>query len=152
MVQVNLFGPVDSILGAPVGVADVLVIEVVVLVLVLGNFLTRKLAHDKHVKQAAEGPEAVTRFLPHEVMNVVLLLFAFYYMTASYHGGFITSMFVVGLLITDFFEFEARKAEARRGVDLQRPKGALAAATFTLAYVAYQTLFFVIAGPFGAVV
>ncbi len=152
MVQVNLFGPVDSILGAQVGIGDVLVVEAVLLVLVVGNFLTRKLAHNRHKAQAEEGAEAITRFLPHEAMNVVLLLFAFYYVTASYHGGFITSMFVVGLVLTDFFEFEARKAEARRGVDLQAPKGALAAATFTLAYVAYQTLFFVIEGPISAVI
>jgi hypothetical protein len=152
MVQVKLFGPIDSILGAQVGVGEVLVVEAVLLVLVVANFLTRKLAHDRHLKQAEEGADAVTRFLPHEAMNIVLLLVAFYYMTASYHGGFISSMFVVGLIITDIFEFEARKAEARRGVALQRPKGSLATATFLLAYVGYQTLFFLLKGPVSLVI
>jgi hypothetical protein len=53
---VNLFGPIDTILGAGVGFADVLVIEVVLLVLVVANFLTRMRAHAQH-----RSPTAPTR-------------------------------------------------------------------------------------------
>ena len=152
MTRINFFGPVDSILGAEIGVAEVLVIEALLLALVVANFVTRKIAHDKHVKQAEDGPEAVSRFIPHEVMNGLVLVGSFYYLTASYHGGFILSVLVIGMVLTDFFEFEARKAEARRGVDLDRPKGALTAALVVLAYSAYQTLFFIIEGPLGLII
>jgi hypothetical protein len=152
MTRVNFFGPVDSIFGAELGIADVLVIEALLLALVVLNFVTRKIAHDRHVAQADEGAEAITRFIPHEALNVVLLVGAFYYMTVSYHGGFVLSSLVIGLVLTDFFEFEARKAEARRGVSLDRPKGALAAAAVVLAYAAYQTLFFLIEGPVSAII
>ncbi|WP_340100770.1 DUF7313 family protein [Salinibaculum salinum] len=152
MTRVNFFGPVDSIFGVEIGIADVLVIEALLLALVVLNFVTRKIAHDRHVAQADDGAEAVSRFVPHEAINVVLLVGAFYYMTVSYHPGFVLSSLVIGLVLTDFFEFEARKAEARRGVSLERPKGALAAATIVLAYAAYQTLFFLIEGPVGAII
>ena len=152
MTRINFFGPVDSILGVEIGIAEVLVIEALLFALVVLNFVTRKVAHDKHIEQATESAEAVTRFLPHEVLNVVLLLGSFYYMTAAYHGGFVLSVLVIGLVLTDFFEFEARKAEARRGVPLERPKGALAAALLVLAYAGYQTFFFVLEGPVSAIV
>jgi hypothetical protein len=152
MTRVNFFGPVDNILGVEIGIAEVLVIEALLLALVVLNFVTRKLAHDRHVEQANEGAEAVSRFLPHEATNVLLLVGSFYYMTASYHGGFVLSVLVVGLVLTDFFEFEARKAEARRGVDLERPKGALAAALLVLAYAGYQTFFFLLKGPVSAII
>jgi len=152
MTRVNFFGPVDSILGVEIGIGEVLVIEALLLALVVANFVTRKMAHDKHVAQAEDGAEAVSRFVPHEVLNVVLLVGSFYYMTASYHGGFVLSVLVIGLVLTDFFEFEARKAEARRGVPLERPKGAVAAALIVLAYSAYQTLFFLVKGPVGAII
>ncbi len=152
MTRINLFGPVDSILGVEIGIGEVLVIEALLFALVVGNFVTRKLAHDRHVKQAEDGAEAVSRFIPHEVMNGILLVGSYYYMTASYHGGFILSTLVIGLVLTDFFEFEARKAEARRGVALERPKGALAAALLVLAYAGYQTFFFLLKGPVGLIV
>jgi hypothetical protein len=152
MTRINFFGPVDSILGVEIGIGEVLVIEALLLALVVLNFVTRKVAHDKHVEQADDGAEAVSRFIPHEVMNVLVLIGSFYYLTASYHGGFILSVLVIGMVLTDFFEFEARKAEARRGVALDRPKGALAAALVVLAYSAYQTLFFVVEGPVGLII
>jgi hypothetical protein len=153
MPQVDIFGPVDAILGVELGIAEVLVIEALLLGLVILNFVTRRLAHGRHVKQAREeGAEAVSRFLPHEVLNVLVLLASFYYMTVEYHGGIITSALVVGLVVTDFFEFEARKVEARRDIALDRPKGSLAASLLVLAYVGYQTLFFLLKGPVGSII
>ena len=152
MTRINFFGPVDSILGVEIGIAEVLVIEALLFALVVLNFVTRKVAHDKHLSQAEDGAEAIKRFVPHEVMNVAVLLGSFYYMTVSYHGGMVLSMLVIGLVLTDFFEFEARKAEARRGVPLERPKGALAAALVVLAYAGYQTFFFLLEGPVSAII
>ncbi|WP_136686846.1 DUF7313 family protein [Halorhabdus amylolytica] len=145
MPPVSLFGPLDAVLGDS--------IEYVLLILVLVNLLTRVLAHRRHVKAAEEGgAEAMSRFLPHAASNALLVLAAFYYLTLHHHAGMVTSVLVLGLFITDFFEFEARKVEARRDVPIERPKGAIAASLLTLAYVAYQSLFFLIAPAWGAVV
>jgi hypothetical protein len=64
----------------------------------------------------------------------------------------VLSVLVLGLFLTDFFEFEARKVEARRDVPLDRPKGSIAAGMLVLAYAGYQALFFLIEGPVGAII
>lgn len=151
MPTVNLFGPVDQLLGAEVGLGEVLVVEVVILALVLVNFVTRRLAHGKHTDQADDGAEAVQRWIPHELSNFVLVLATFYYTTLEQYAGIIMSMFVVGLFITDFFSFEARKVEARRDLAIDKPKAALVASLFVLAYAAYQVFFVFVKGPLGSV-
>ncbi|WEL17196.1 MULTISPECIES: hypothetical protein [unclassified Halorhabdus] len=145
MVSVSLFGPLDTLLGNNV--------VYLLLVLAVVNMVTRILAHRRHVSQAASGgADAVSRFLPHVVSNVLLILASFYYLTLHHHGGFVTTVLVLGLFLTDFFEFEARKAEARREVDLDRPKGAITASLLMLGYVGYQSLFFVVAPAWNAVI
>jgi hypothetical protein len=153
MVTVNLFGPVDNLLGGELGLGEgVLVIEAVLLGLVVVNLLTRNVAHRAHVDQATDGAEAVSRYLPHEVSNVLLVLATLYYTTLAHHAGVVMSMFVLGLFITDFFEFEARKVEARREIPLERPKGAIVASSLVLFYAAYQVLFFLVKGPLSSLV
>ena len=152
MADASIFGPIDSVLAAELGVGDVVVIEAVILVLVLANFVTRKVAHDRHKQQAEDDPDAVSRFLPHEAMNVVLVVAAFYYMTVDPHPGTVLSVLVLGLFLTDFFEFESRKVEARREIPLERPKGAIVAGLLALSYAGYKTVFFIIEGPFDAIV
>jgi len=150
--SVTLFGPLDAIMGntAPGGA---LVIEYVLLALVVVNLLTRQLAHRKHNAQYEEGgSEAISRHPIHVASNIVLLLTSFYYMTLHHHGGLVMSVLVLGVLITDFFEFESRKVEARRDLDLERPKGSLVAVALVLLYAAYQSLFWVIEGPWSAIV
>jgi hypothetical protein len=150
---VKLFGPVDGFLGQSVGIPDVFVIEVVLLVLVLANFGTRLVAHSKHKFQADEhGADAISRFLPHEVTNTLLILGSLYYMTLHHHAGMVMSVLVISLFIADLFEFEARRVEARRDVPLDRPKGALVAAALVLGYAAYQVGFFLIKGGLSAIV
>lgn len=148
MVAVNLFGPVDATLGAEV-VEGVLAIEALLFALVLVNLLTRRLAYGRHRRQAEEGPEAVSRWPVHEFTNVALVVGSLYYLTLSHHAGMVLSTLTIGLFLTDFFEFEARKVEARREIPLERPKGAVVASLLVLAYAAYQTLF-VFAEPFWA--
>lgn len=143
MAQYNIFGPIDAVLGGPV-VEGVLVIEALLFALVVVNFVTRRTAYRRHVSQAEEGAEAVARWPVHELSNGVLLLGSFYYMTLAHHPGLILSTLVVGLFITDFFEFEARKVEARRDIDLDRPKGAVFASVLVLLYAGYQAVFFLI--------
>ena len=136
MVEPAIFGPIDTIL-APV-------VEYVVLLLVLANLATRALAHRHHVRQAEDGPEAVERYRLHELTNVALLLGSFYYLTLHHHSGMVLSILVVGMVLTDFFEFESRLVEARRGIPIEAPKGAIVGSLIVAAYAAYLALFFVI--------
>jgi len=141
---VNLFGPVDALL-APF-------VEYVILALVLLNLVTRQLAHRHQVAQASDGADAVDRYLPHVASNVLLVLGAFYYLTITHHAGMVFAILTVGLFVTDFFEFESRNVEARNDMGLERPKGAIVASLLVLSYAAYQSLFWLVAGPFGTVV
>jgi len=59
---------------------------------------------------------------------------------------------VLGAVITDFFEFESRKVEARRDIPLERPKGAIVAVVLLAMYASYQALFWIIKSPWEAVV
>jgi hypothetical protein len=152
MADASIFGPVDGVLAAELGVADVIVIEAIILVLVVVNLATRKVANDRHRRQAQQDAEAITRFLPHEVLNVLVVLASFYYMTVAHHAGMVMSVLALGVFLSDFFEFEARKVEARRDIPIDQPKGAIVASMLALAYAAFQTLFFIIEGPFNAIV
>lgn len=145
MPTVTLFGPVDSLVGDN--------IEYVLLGVIVLNMVTRVLAHRTHVDQANDGgAEALSRFIPHVATNVLLVLGAFYYLTLEQHAGMVTAILVLGLFITDFFEFEARKVEARRDVDIDLPNGAIAASLLTFGYIAYQSLFFLLAPAWNAVI
>jgi hypothetical protein len=118
--------------------------EYLVLVLVVVNMSTRLIAHRTHKRQAQDRPDAITRVMGHELSNVVLLLASFYYLSVHHHGGLVLSTLVVTLVIADFFEFEARKVEARSGGPLERPKSALVASMLVLGYALFQTLFFIV--------
>jgi len=137
MAATTMFGPLDAVLYDYV--------EYVLLGLVLLNGATRLLGHRRYVGQyREEGADGITRFAPHQVMNVLLLLVAFYYTTVSYVAGTLLSVIVVAVIVSDVFEFEARLAEARTDEPLDRPKGALAAWSVAAFYVAYRALFFVV--------
>jgi len=62
------------------------------------------------------------------------------------------SVIAVGLLLTDFFEFESRQVEARNDMSFERPKGAVAASLLALLYAGYQSLFVVIEPVWSAIV
>jgi hypothetical protein len=144
MVDPVLFGPIDDLL-APV-------IEWVVLALVVANLVTRAIAHRTHVRQAREGAEAISRHPAHQAVTVLLVVASFYFATVDYNGGMVLSTLVLGMVITDFFEFEARKVEARTNEEIGRPKGSLAASLLVAAYAGYLSLFFLIEPLWQAVV
>lgn len=144
MVEPALYGPIDAVLAPG--------IEYVVLVLVLINMATRLVAHRAHVRQAEDGADAVSRYLPHEVTKGLLVLAAFYYTSLFQHSGIVLSMLVVGMVIADFFEFEARKVEARESHVLETPKGAITGSLLVLAYSAFLSLFFIIEPFWNAIV
>ena len=134
--SVALFGPLDTLV-APY-------IEFVLLALVLLNFVSRRVAHGQHVRQAEDGADAVSRHPFHSFTTWGLVLASFYYLTLHHHSGMVLATLVLGMYIADLFEFEARKVEAREGHDLEAPKGALVAGLFTFLYVGYLSVFFLI--------
>ena len=151
MIAPALLGPIDVL--AEEVVSGVTIIEFLLLGLVIVNLAVRWVAHRGYVAAARDdGVDALSRSLLLDVTNVLLILGAFYYITVQVHGGVVFTFLVIGLLVADFFEFEARLVEARTEAPLERPKGALFASTLVFAYIAYQSLFFLIQPFWDAVV
>jgi hypothetical protein len=143
--SVTLFGPLDAVLGGQM--------EYVLLALAVINIGTRAFTYRQHVKQAADdGADAIERNPIHAASNVLFIVAAFYYTTLQAHSGVVVSVLVSGVFIADFFEFEARKVEARRGIDIERPKGAISASLLALVYISYLSLFFLVEGLVGKVI
>ncbi|WP_459195010.1 DUF7313 family protein [Halosimplex sp. J119] len=146
MVAYELFGPIDAALGGHI-TESILVIEAVLLGLVVLNIAARALAHRRHLSQAESGDaDALTRHPFHILTNVALVLGTFYYMTVHHHAGMVASTIAIFVLLTDIFEFESRKVEVRREIEVERPKAAIGASLVALLYVGYVTFFY---GPIG---
>ncbi|SFR47553.1 DUF7313 family protein [Halogeometricum limi] len=131
------------------------VLKYVILALVLVNMVTRLLAHRSHVKQArdGDGDESLSRFLPHSITTVLLVLASFLLLVFEPHAGTVLSTLVIGLFLADVFEYESRRVEARsKGLELEYPKAALGASVLVLMYAAYQSLFFLVEGYWNLVV
>ncbi|WP_255196773.1 DUF7313 family protein [Halorarius litoreus] len=142
---VSLFGPIDAIL-APY-------IAYVLLALLLVNMFARVLEFRQHQQQAESGDwKNLTRHPLRVGTNFLLVVGSFYYLTVHQHGGLVFAALFLGVFVTDLFEFESRQVEVRRGVDLDRPKGAIAASVLALLYISYQTLFFIIAPVWNGIV
>lgn len=142
--SVTLFGPVDTILGP--------YIEYVILVLVVANIAARAMEYRQHVRQADEGADAMSRGTFRVATNALLVVSSFYYLTLHAHAGMVMSVLVLGMVITDIFEYESRLVEARREIDIDRPKGAIVASLLVLLYAAFQSLFFLVAPVWNAVI
>lgn len=142
--SVTLFGPIDTILGP--------YIEYVILALVVVNIAARAMEYRQHVRQADDGADAVSRGTARVATNVLLVVSSFYYLTLHHHGGIVMSTLVIGLVITDIFEYESRLVEARREIEIERPKGAIVASLLVLAYAAFQSLFFLVAPIWNAII
>jgi hypothetical protein len=129
-------------------------IPFVVLVLVVANMVTRLLAHRTHVEQAEEGEddEAISRYTPHTVTTVLLVLASFAFLIVAPHGGMVMSVLVLGVFLADFFEFEARRVEARNEMTMERPKAAVTASIVALLYASFQSLFFIVEPVWTAIV
>lgn len=121
-------------------------LKYVILGLVLVNMVTRIVAHQKQKQQATSGDhEEVSRWLPHSVTTLLLVLASFAFLIVEPHGGMVMSVLVLGMFIADFFEFESRKVEVRNDMEFERPKAAITASLVVLMYAAYQSLFFLVA-------
>jgi hypothetical protein len=138
----------------PVGALDALepYIAHVVLALVVANMLTRIRAHSVHQRMVDDGADELSRYLPHSLTMIALVIASFVFLVIEPHGGMVMSVLAIGLLLTDFFEFESRQVEARNDMTFERPKGAVAASVLALLYAGYQSLFVFIEPLWNAVV
>ncbi|MFQ3294103.1 MAG: hypothetical protein ACI9PP_001080 [Halobacteriales archaeon] len=128
-------------------------VEYVILGLVVANVVARLFEYSSHVSQAADGgDEAIARGPARVGTNLLLVLASFYYATVHPHGGTVMSILVLTMVLSDVFEFEARKVEARKDEALDLPKAAIGASGFVLLYAAYQALFFLIEPFWSAIV
>jgi hypothetical protein len=140
--------------AVPVGALDALepYIAHVVLALVVVNMFTRIRAHSVHERQVEEGADELSRYLPHSITTIALVLASFAFLLVEPHGGMVMSVLVIGLFLTDFFEFESRQVEARNDMTFERPKGAIAASLLALLYAGYQSLFIFVQPVWNAIV
>jgi len=129
--------------AVPVGALDALepYIAHVVLALVVVNMFTRIRAHAVHEQRVEDGADDLSRYLPHSITTIALVLAAFVFLIVEPHGGMVMAVLAIGLFLTDFFEFESRQVEARNDMTFERPKGAVAASLLALLYAGYQSLF-----------
>ena len=148
MYPLSLFGPVDAVLGS----GDPPLIVYVLVVLALLNVLTRAISHRSNVKQARDGADAIEQHPAHIATTILLILGSFYLGTVELHSGMVLSVLVVGMFVTDFFELEARRVEARNDRAIGRPNGAIAASVLVVLYAAYLSVFFVVAPLWNAIV
>ena len=145
MQALSLFGPVDAVLEPIIGY--------VVLLLLLVNMVTRLYAHRRTVKRARDAEaDEIDRPLIHVATNLLLVLATFYYLTLYHHSGIVLSALVVGLVLTDYFEFDAALVQIREERDVEAPKASIGAAVVALLYIAYLTLFDVIKPFWNAVI
>lgn len=127
-------------------------IKFAILVLVLLNMGSRILGYNKQKKQVDDGEEALGHYLPHMVTSLLLVLASFAFLIVDPHGGMVMSVLVLGMVLADFFEHESRNVEARNGLEFERPKAAITASLVVLLYAAFQSLFFLIQGPWNAII
>lgn len=139
----SLLGPIDLI--APV-------IEYLIFGLVIVNMGTRFFQHKRHKAAVASGAASLSREPIHVASNLALVLATFYFLSLEYHSGVVLATLVVGLFITDFFEFESRQVEVRNDMELEPPKAAIAASGLVFLYAFYLSLFFIIAPVWRAIV
>jgi hypothetical protein len=80
------------------------------------------------------------------------VLGSFYLLSLHHHAGMVLSTLVLGLFLTDFFEFEAKEVELRKDEKLSSPKGAMTASFVVFLYAGYLSLFFLIEPIWSAIV
>lgn len=118
-------------------------LPIAILVVAIGNMLTRFLAHRVHRSQAEEGDDsAIEPYLPHVVSNFALVFLVFAFMLYRPVSGAIMTLPVVAAFIADLFEFESRKVEARNRMSIEWPKSSIVASLFVVLYAGYYGLQF----------
>jgi len=107
---------------------------------------------DKRTATESGDDEAIQRHPLHVGTTWGLVLASLYYLTLHHHSGMVLSALVLGMFLSDFFEFEAYRVDVREDRSLDRPKAGIVANVFVLLYAAYVSVFFVVAPLWNAVV
>lgn len=119
-------------------------IKYLVLILVIANMATRHREYQRHVDAVERDEDTLERYRPHVASNVLLVLASFYLLSVEYHSGVVLSILVLGLFISDFFDFEARQVEVRNDLELEHPKASIFASGLVFLYAAYLAVFFIV--------
>ncbi|WP_311171186.1 DUF7313 family protein [Halobellus ordinarius] len=129
------------------------ILPFVVLAFAVANIVTRLLQHSRHRDQADDDDGTPSRWLPHTLTTLGLVFGSFLFMIVEPHGGMVMSVLALAVFVSDFFELESRRVEARsKSKELERPTAAIGASIFALLYAGYQSLFFVIEPLWSALV
>jgi len=125
------------------------ILPLAILTLTIANMATRLLSHRTHKQQAEAGEkdEALSRYFPHTFTTLGVVLLGLLFIVYRPISGMIMMISLFGLLVTDFFEFEARLVEARNDMPLERPKAGFAVSVLALIYASYYGLQFLY-GPY----
>ena len=115
-------------------------LPIAILTLAVGNIITRLLSHRKHKQQVEAGEEGLDRYTPHVFTTTGLVILGLLFTIHRPTSGMILMLPLIGLFITDFFEFESREVEARNDLEFERPKAGIAVSLLVLVYAAYYGL------------
>jgi hypothetical protein len=115
-------------------------LPIAILTLAVGNIITRLLSHRKHKQQVEDGEEGLDRYPPHVFTTTGLVILGLLFTIHRPTSGMILMLPLIGLFITDFFEFESREVEARNDLEFERPKAGIAVSLLVLVYAAYYGL------------
>jgi hypothetical protein len=118
------------------------VLPIAILVLAVANVVTRLLSHRHHEQLAAEGNDELERYGPHVFTNTGLVILGLLFTLYRPISGMIFMIPVIGLFVTDFFEYESREVEVRNDMELERPKAGIAISVLVIIYAAYYGLQF----------
>ena len=120
------------------------IIPLAILALAVANMGTRLLSHRKHRQQAVDSDaDSLDRYTPHVFTTTGLVILGMLFTLYKPISGMIMMIPVIGLFITDFFEYESREVEARNDMEFERPKAALGVSVLLLIYAGYYGLSFI---------
>lgn len=116
-------------------------LPIAILTLAVGNIITRLLSHRTHKQQLEAGDDAaLSRYPPHVFTTNGLVILGLVFTLYRPTSGMILMIPVIGVFITDFFEYESREVEARNDLEFERPKAGIAVSLLVLVYAAYYGL------------
>ena len=123
------------------------IVPIAILVLAVANMGTRLLSHRNHRQQVEAGAEELDRYTPHVFTTTGLVVLGMLFTLYRPTSGMILMIPVIGLFITDFFEFESREVEARNDMEFEQPKAAIGVSALVVVFAGYYGLRFLY-GPY----
>ncbi|MFC7042037.1 DUF7313 family protein [Halonotius sp. GCM10025705] len=116
-------------------------LPIAILTLAVGNIVTRLMSHRTQKQQVEQtGDDGLSRYPPHVFTTTGLVILGLLFTVYRPTSGMILMLPVIGVFITDFFEYESRAVEARNDMTFERPKAGFAISLLVLVYAAYYAL------------